>query len=132
MSGTMSTCCQSSLTDVASAFCPPQLCEYAALDCQDGISIAIQAILDLAQPQGSTADDIFTRGLSLCPQVALARSDIDDALSLGARRGIFFRAYAAVGATPTYMVNARMTIFNYKNRKYNRLPCMTNSYWRKT
>lgn len=127
MSGTVSCCTPSVVTDVN--VCPP-LCEYATLNCNDFISISIQAILDLAQTNGSDAQEIFNRALLLCPTQVITQTDIDNALTLGARRGVFHRIVSAIGAIPTFMVNARMALFNYTNRIYNRPPCFRGSFWR--
>ncbi len=128
MSGgsTLSSCCPSVVTDVVVC---PNPCAAAPLNCQDAISIAIQAILDLAQPNGSSASDIFVQGLAVCPDSGLTQLQIEDALATGARRGIFFRSIAAPQAIPTYMVIARMPLFNYQNKRYNRYPCSRGSFW---
>jgi len=129
MSGrsTASSCCPSVVTDVL--VCPPNLCTQSFLNCDDFISIAIQAILNLRGSRGSTALEIFSEALFLCPTTTVTQLDIDDALAVGARRGIFFRSISSVGAEPTYMVVARMALFNYQNRIYTRLPCQTDGFW---
>jgi hypothetical protein len=127
MSGRTTGCCNgiSSLTDVF--ILPPNVCKINTLNCKDAISIVIQAILNLKQSQGSSALSIYNEALGLCTNVTM--KDINDALTLGAKRGIFFRVIPTVGAEPTFMIVARMPVFNYQNRLYNRLPCQPNGFW---
>lgn len=105
-------------------------CTFNALNCADPISVAIQAILNLAQRYGSSAEDILAEALLVCPDYIITQRDIDDALHYGSRRGIFSRVTRHHGDEPTYMVNARMALFNYENRKYTRFPCTTGSFWK--
>jgi len=127
MSGTMSSCCPSVVTDVF--VCPPQPCQFAPLNCLEPTSIVIQTILDLREPQGSSAQDIFQRASAVCPSTPLTLTDVENVLNAGAKRGVFRRIIPTVGATPTYMILARMALFNYQNRRLNRFPCMFGSFW---
>jgi hypothetical protein len=127
MSGTLSSCCPSVVYDVLPCRNP---CTFNPLNCTDPISIAIQAILNLRQRYGSSAPDILTESLVICPDYIINQCDVDDALHYGTRRGIFSRIVRHHGDEPTYMVNARMALFNYENRKYARYPCTTGSFWK--
>jgi hypothetical protein len=100
----------------------------ATLNCNDGISIVIQCILNLAQANGSTAEDIQTESLALCPETNLTLEEVQYVLAHGCSKGIFSRYYAS-SAIPTFMINARMSLFNYQNRIWNRLPNQPGSFW---
>jgi hypothetical protein len=127
MSGTAATCCPpSSLVDT---YIPcPRACQFATLQCSDLISASIQAILDLGEVKGSTASDILTKIQELCAET-VTLEDVQLALDTGAKRGIFIRVFSSIHDDPTFMIVARMAVFNYKNRAYSRWPCRTGSFW---
>lgn len=121
-------CCK--VTDYDYVTCP-DLCTTVTVNTSDAISLSIQAILNLGEASGSTAADIYNNIVNVIdPSTTFTITDIESALSTGTRRGIFFRNIAVLGATPTYMVNANMSLFNVANRKYNRFPCQQDSFYR--
>lgn len=122
----MSACCNR--TEYNSTTCPNP-CTTATLDCSDLLTIVIQSILDLAETNGSTSTSIFTQAQVICPDTEITQDDIDTSITTAAKRGIIFRRIDLEGATPTYMVNGRMAELNVQNKRYNRLPCQTNSYY---
>ena len=122
----MTVCCTSALVD---RFPCQKPCEVVRLNCSDLFSMIIQAILDLAQPTGSTAEAITAQAAILCPTDPPTLAEVERSLTLGARRGLFRRLIATVGATPTYMVLARMGLFNPLNAPYQRFPCQFNNFW---
>jgi hypothetical protein len=100
-----------------------------SLDCGSITSIIIQAILNLANPAGSTDVEIFNYIPVICPAAPYSQTDVTNAINNAARKGILFRAIATVGATPTYLVNAYMKNFNYQNRVYSRYPQQCGSFF---
>lgn len=107
-----------------------EACPSFTNSCTDLTSIVIQAILNLGEASGSLATDIWAEVDSLCSTEAFSQTEVDTALSDGAREGRFRRIFASSSDTPTFMVNARMSDFNYAaNSSYNRLPCQTDSFW---
>lgn len=120
----------SSCTNDCTSLCPNP-CTTATLNPEDAISVSIQAILNLNQQGGSTADDIFEEARTVViPERVITIEDVDAALAVGAQKGIFFRRIQTVGAEPTYMINSRMTSLNVQNRTYNRWPCQFDSFYR--
>lgn len=122
----MSSCCTP--VDYDPTVCPNP-CTTATLDCSDLLTILIQAILDLAEPNGSSNTSIFERSQVICPDTTITQSDIDTAIATAAKRGILYRRIATSGADPTFLVNGRMAELNVQNKRYNRLPCQYNSFY---
>jgi len=124
----MSTTTAACVTPCAVA-CAVPCGSFIGVQCSDAISVAIQAIMNLAQTTGSLASAIITASQALCPDLTSAQ--ILDALSKGSKRGIFLPIYASLDDLPTYMVRTNMAALNYKNLKYSRPPCMniTDTFW---
>jgi len=102
-------------------------CQPATLDCTDPFSAVIEAILRLDEPNGSTILEIEPLALSLCP--ALTAADVAEALTAGAKRGIFRRIIPTADVEPSYMINANMASLNPKNAKYVRPCCQAGGFY---
>ena len=102
------------------------------VDCNDLISVIIQAILNLSQQNGSDAASILVACESICTFVPpLTLFEIQTVLQYCARRGILIPVYTNLTSTPTYMINGNMTGRNVQNAKYNRPPCQKiNGFWK--
>ncbi len=127
MSGTMSTSCPG--PSYSPVVCPPKLCLFRTLDCQDLFSIVIQAILTLKGTQGSSILDIYAEAQRLCPSMPFTQANFADGVLIAVKRGILRKIQPTLTSTPTYMVIAQMAMLNYQNRNYTRLPCGKNSFW---
>lgn len=93
--------------------------------CTDLYAMIIQAILDLGAVKGSTIAEIYAELPTVCPAAAAAYSleQVTNAVNKAAKRGILSRIFATTTSTPTFMVNAYMTNFNYLNKVYSRCLC---------
>ena len=105
----------------------PNPCTTVHLDCTDILSIIVQSILNLGA--ASTAADILVEAQTVCPTAGVTAETLDAGLTWAAKRGIVFRRIAAQGATPQFLVNARMAELNVANKKYNRPPCQQTSFF---
>jgi hypothetical protein len=92
--------------------------------CTDLYAMIIQAILNLGAAKGSTIAEIYAELPTVCPTgAAYSEAQVTNAVNKAAKRGILSRIFASVAATPTFMVNAYMTNFNYLNKVYSRCLC---------
>lgn len=106
----------------------PARCDNVLVSCDDALSVIIQAILDLAQPQGSLATDIAARVNVICGGT-ITDAQFANALNFGVSRGALFRRIAAEGTEPTFLVNGYMFKLNPQNTKYMRFPCSSTAFW---
>jgi len=92
-------------------------------DCQNLIVSAIDAILTLRTPGGSTASETLDQVSLTCPNLAnVTLLEIQQALNVGAKRGIFRRVARSDGQT-AYMVLSAMVQLNGANSRYMRPLC---------
>lgn len=118
-----SGCCNLNLC----TFGCPNPCAQVQVSCDNALSVIIQSILNLAQPNGSDELSIFEETLNLCPTM----TDIvfQQAIAKGASRGVLYRRFASADTEPTYMINANMFMFNPKNMPLMRFPCAQDSFF---
>lgn len=95
------------------------------MDCQDYISVALVAILQIAA-DGIEANvaAIWARMTALCPYNSFSQEAALEALTDGFRRGIFYGTLSGI-----YCVQMNMAQLNPENQKYFELATLTiNTY----
>lgn len=95
---------------------PSPFCQNRGqVDCSDPYSIALYALLDLANSNGSTAAEVLATAQTICPAATAAWTDltVETLLRAGAKRGLF-----SVIEGVRYVVNAGMCLQNPINAPY--------------
>lgn len=107
----------------------PTSCTHTQVSCNDILSVAVQAILNINSVGGSTVNDIYSQVLQICDDQSITIDDVSIALMVGAQRGIFFRKIIDTTTEPTFMINSNMVGVNPRNAKYMRWPCQNNNFF---
>jgi hypothetical protein len=92
---------------------PTPNCTVPSIDCNDPNSVLIHTILSLANPTGSTLDEIIQRIPVVCPTITWSQKQLETNITVALRRGIVITYYP-----DTYAVNAGMVRANPANRSY--------------
>jgi hypothetical protein len=88
-------------------------CTDRQVNCNDPNSVLIYTLLSLANPYGSTADEIAQRIPVVCPSVSWTTTELNKNIRAAFRRGVITTVYP-----DTYAVNAGMVRVNPSNKNY--------------
>jgi hypothetical protein len=99
---------------------PPNPCTSPTA-CRSLFDAIVQAILNSGTRVGITAEEIYESVSTLCPEFGATEVDIDEAITMMARRGIIKRSSS--GGNFVFLVMAAMANLNPPNVRYNRPTC---------
>ncbi len=89
--------------------------------CDDLLNASVQAIITVGNPGGLTADEILNEIMSLCSVGNIPEENLNQALNIGAHRGVLKRTIR--DGLLAFLVSGNMTILNPKNIDYSRCLC---------
>lgn len=121
MSGLSAKCCGGCLSNFRAPEIPCVQAPQTPFDnCEDLLNASVKAILDNAEPLGSTVEEVSLQIQVNCGFVPNTQL-LTQALNKGAKRGVLKRC--ARSGQPTFLVNAMMTLADPQNIKYSRCLC---------